>query len=75
MSDLRKDQLPPKDLWLGKTDGEWPITVLHSEAQVIAWLESNKQRVRRAWKITSYELGPELTVIYNKPILAEVRDE
>jgi hypothetical protein len=68
MSDLRKDQLPPKDLWLGKTDGEWPITVLHSEAQVIAWLESNKQRVRR-------ELGPELTVIYNKPILAEVRDE
>jgi hypothetical protein len=72
---LRDDQLPPKELWFGTTEGEWPLAVLHNVPQVIAWLEAGEPgRKRRAWRVVSYELGPELCVIRNQPILAEVTD-
>jgi len=65
--DQLHDQLVGK-VWLAQVRGQWPISVLVSESQVVTWLKQNPTGV--AWE---YQVTPvrRVEVVTPEPFLAE----
>ena len=63
----------PDEIYIGTTQGEWPLRIFTAEAHAASWLsESNPQaaRQRRLWKAT-VTYGDELEMV--KPVPAKLK--
>lgn len=61
----------PKELFVGTTRGEWPLTCFESAHHAMAWLQSGGQKKRRLWRIRisqSEELGIKIVEPHLVPI-------
>jgi hypothetical protein len=42
---------PPAELFLGTSEGTWPVQAFTSEAHVVSWLQEKGDHRRHAWKV------------------------
>lgn len=62
----------PKQFWLGKIQGEWPVYAFISEEHVIRWLAEavgTTLKPRRAWGFQSGVVYGEVEVVITEPRL------
>jgi hypothetical protein len=66
-------ETPPTEVWLGKTDGQWPVHIFTAEAHAICWLREPPPRERRRVWAARVVLGDELILMQPEPYLAPAR--
>lgn len=66
---------PGDELWLGTTDGLWPVQAFTTEEHAIGWLVGcdSEGRKRHAWRVR-LRSAFEVTVVASKPYLTPVND-